>query len=153
MWGRVHAGAASNAIPEYGECQGTVRSLDAVVWHDAPALITRLVHSVVEPYGVTAEVQYERGVPPVVNDARAAAVLAAAGTALLGPDGVVPAEQSLGGEDFAWMLEQVPGALGRLGTTRPGEEVGDLHRPTFDAAEEAIVLGVQVLVAAALLSL
>ena len=152
VWGRISAGVAGNTIPEAGDCLGTVRCLDAEAWQEAPELITGLVHAIVEPYGVVAEIRYERGVPPVVNDADAAGLLAAAGRAALGADAVVSTEQSMGGEDFAWFLDRVPGALARLGTTAAGEEGGDLHRPTFDADERALTVGVRLFVAAALLS-
>ena len=152
VWGRISAGVAGNTIPGFGECLGTVRCLDAEAWQQAPELIEALVHAVVEPYGVAAEVRYERGVPPVVNDGDAAALLAAAGREALGDDAVVSTEQSMGGEDFAWFLDRVPGALARLGTSAGGDEVGDLHRPTFDADERALGVGVRLFVAAALLS-
>ena len=152
VWGRISAGAAGNTIPESGECLGTVRCLDAAAWQEAPELIKGLVQNIVEPYGVVADVRYQRGVPPVVNDSDAAALLAAAGREALGEDAVVSAEQSMGGEDFAWFLDRVPGALARLGTTAVGAEGGDLHRPTFDADEGALAVGVRLLVATALLS-
>ena len=101
VWGRISAGVAGNTIPGAGECLGTVRCLDAEAWQEAPELIESLVHAVVKPYGVSAQVRYERGVPPVVNDGDAAALLAAAGREALGADAVVSAEQSMGGEDFA----------------------------------------------------
>jgi amidohydrolase len=71
---------------------------------------------------------------------------------LLGPGRVVQVEQSLGGEDFAWYLEKVPGALARLGVRTPGDEAPrDLHQGSFDADERAIPTGVRLLVGAAVL--
>ncbi|RPK92756.1 putative hydrolase YxeP [Streptomyces sp. ADI98-10] len=61
-------------------------------------------------------------------------------------------EQSLGGEDFSWYLEQVPGAMARLGVRTPGDTRGlDLHRGNFDVDEEAITVGVELFTASALL--
>ena len=55
-------------------------------------------------------------------------------------------EQSLGGEDFAWMLQQVPGAMARLGVRPAGQAVApDIHQPTFDVDERCIAVGVKVL--------
>jgi metal-dependent amidase/aminoacylase/carboxypeptidase family protein len=67
---------------------------------------------------------------------------------VLGPDAVTETPQSLGGEDFAWYLHLVPGAMARLGTRAPGTLAGgDLHQPTFDIDERAIGVGVRVLAA------
>ena len=82
-------------------------------------------------YGVTAEVNHARGVPPVDNEAGCTEVLAAATLAAEGDGSVVPTAQSLGGEDFAWYLEQRPRRDGRLGTATPGDPVmHDLHQGT-----------------------
>ena len=154
VWGRVNAGGAPNVIPQHGEAEGTVRSLDAAVWEHAPDVVTHAVRTVAEPYGVTVSVNYTRGVPPVINDADAVALLARATGALFGADAIVEVEQSLGGEDFAWYLEKVPGALARLGVRRPGApDSADLHQGTFDVDEASITVGVQVLATAALLGL
>ena len=151
VWGRVAAGRAANAIPTSGEAEGTVRCLDAGAWTDAPELVEQLVHEIVAPYGVQAEVGYSRNVPPVENEATSVELLAQAVRETEGEDALVGTEQSLGGEDFAWYLRSVPGALARLGTTPsevPPEERMDLHQGRFDADERAISVGARVLVAA-----
>jgi amidohydrolase len=146
VWGRVSAGSAANAIPDEGVVEGTVRCLDTDVWRSAVVLIEDLVQSVALPYGVTAKVEYLSAVPPTVNEATSAALIGAAAAAVLGPDAVTETPQSLGGEDFAWYLHQVPGAMARLGTRVPGTlAAGDLHQPTFDIDERAIGIGVRVL--------
>jgi amidohydrolase len=89
-------------------------------------------------------------VPPTVNEPASAAMLASAAAAVLGQDAVTETAQSLGGEDFAWYLHQVPGAMARLGSRTPGaRDAGDLHQPTFDIDERAIGTGVRVLAAVA----
>ncbi|MGI8682912.1 MAG: amidohydrolase [Mycobacteriales bacterium] len=154
VWGQIAAGTAPNVIPQSGIARGTVRVLDHGVWTCAPDLLRELVEAVAAPTGVEVEISYRRGVPPVVNEEGCAALMARAAESALGPGSVVPTEQSLGGEDFAWYLETVPGALGRLGTCSPDFVVpGDLHRGTFDVDERAIGLGVRVFVATALAAL
>jgi amidohydrolase len=151
VWGHVSAGTARNAIPREGVLAGTLRMLDRTVWQEAPELVTRLVQQIVAPFGAVATVSYERGVPPVVNDVAANALLTAAVVSSLGAAAAVPTQQSLGGEDFAWYLDHVPGAMARLGVRPPGSERPmDLHQPTFDVDEGALRVGVDVLVAAAL---
>ena len=150
VWGRVSAGTAANAIPDEGVVEGTVRCLDTEAWRSAAALIEDLVQSVAQAYGVTAKVEHLTAVPPTVNEPASAAMIAAAAAAVLGKDAVQDTPQSLGGEDFAWYLHQIPGAMARLGTRVPGALIaGDLHQPTFDIDERAIGAGVRVLAAVA----
>jgi amidohydrolase len=150
VWGHVSSGSAANAIPDEGVVEGTVRCLDAEVWRSALGLIEEMVQSVTAPYGVSAKVEYISAAPPTVNEAGSAALIASAVGAVLGQDMVTDTPQSLGGEDFAWYLDLVPGALARLGTRTPGALTsGDLHQPTFDIDERAIATGVRVLAAVA----
>ena len=158
VWGAINAGHAANAIPQHGEAHGTVRCMDQRAWSLAPDLLLELVDSVASVYGAKTELNYVRGVPPVVNDEhvvdlmREAAHLALAAPGAAGPDGVVPVEQSMGGEDFSWYLQRVPGAMARLGVRHPGDPTPrDLHQPTFLADEAAIAVGVRFFAHTALL--
>lgn len=150
VWGHIAAGTAANAIPREGVLRGTVRVLDQKVWAGASDLVDGLVRSLAAPFGAHVQLTYQRGVPPVVNDPSATSLLTATVTTVLGPGAAVPTQQSLGGEDFAWYLERVPGALARLGV-RPldSTEAMDLHQPSFDVDEAAIGIGVRLLAAAA----
>ncbi|MFP5253179.1 MAG: amidohydrolase [Actinomycetes bacterium] len=149
VWGMVRAGSAKNVIPASGEAAGTLRMLDAVAWADAEDLVRGLITEILAPYRVGAEVTYVRGVPPVVNEPDATAVLAGAVESVLGRHAHVPTPQSLGGEDFAWYLESVPGAMGRLGTRTPGGPTHDLHQGDLVVDERATGVGAKVLAAVA----
>jgi amidohydrolase len=153
VWGLVRAGSAKNVIPAAGEVAGTLRMLDAVAWADAEDLVRELIDQILAPYGVGAEVTYVRGVPPVVNEQGATGLLGGAVRAVLGEDGAVSTPQSLGGEDFAWYLEDVPGAMGRLGSRTPGGRTYDLHQGDLHIDERAIGVGAKVLAAAVLTTL
>jgi amidohydrolase len=154
VWGHVSAGIVHNAIPRSGVLKGTLRVLDKNAWHDAPQMVQRLVDGLVAPYGAHADVHYQRGVPPVVNDQSATTLFAAAVRGALGTSAAVPTLQSLGGEDFAWYLDHVPGAMARLGVKAPGQELPhDLHQGAFDVDEAALPVAVKVLVAVALAAL
>jgi amidohydrolase len=151
VWGAVRAGEAANAIPIEGVVRGMIRVLNRDAWRELPALVTQLVHDVVAGTGADVEVTYTRGVPPVVNDRLATAIIAGAAGAALGADRVVEAEVSMGGEDFAFYLEQVPGAMIRLGVGIPGTDMKfDIHQSAFDVDERAIGYGVRVMVQTAL---
>jgi amidohydrolase len=154
VWGRVSAGSAANAIPVDGVVEGTVRCLDDEAWHEAPDLLKALLESVASAYGVIAELHYQRNVPPTVNEPVSTAILETAAAQVLGHEAVVPSPQSLGGEDFAWYLESVPGSLARLGTRAPGSGADfDIHQAVFDVDERAIGVGVRLMAATALTAL
>ena len=154
VWGAVDAGNAANAIPASGSARGTLRMLDHDLWDAAESLVRELVTQIVRPTGAHVEVNYERGVPPVVNDLASVEVQRAAVLAALGPPALVDTRQSMGGEDFAWYLDHAPGALARLGVRRPGSTVPlDLHQSMFDIDESGLAIGVRFMVHTALIAL
>ena len=148
VWGTVEAGHAANVIPESGSVSGTLRVLDAGAWDNAGALVEELVSSAVAPYGVQMAIEHIRGVPPVVNAPEAVDLLTDAAKRV-GVD-PVPTEQSMGGEDFAWYLTKVPGAMARLGTRMPGGPTFDLHQGDLVVDEASVTHGARVLTAAVL---
>jgi amidohydrolase len=151
-WGRIESGHACNVIPQHAELSGTVRCLDLATWRQAPDLVHAAIDEIANLYRAKSEINYIRGVPPVVNDAAVTELLRDAMTVRCGTDSIEDTEQSLGGEDFSWYLEHVPGAMARLGVRRPGERtVRDLHQGDFDVDEHAITVGVELFTAVALL--
>jgi amidohydrolase len=127
--------------------------LDHVAWEHAEQLVRTAVEQIVAPYGVRTAVDYRRGVPPVVNQPEATAVLGAAIVRTLGEPGRVSTSQSLGGEDFAWYLGQRRGAMARLGTRTPGGPTFDLHQGNLRIDEQAVGIGARVLAEAAMVSI
>jgi amidohydrolase len=152
VFGHATAGTRYNVIPTEAMASGTLRVLDRDTWESAPKIVSQVVRDVIAPTGATLDVEYLRGRPPVVNDAKAIRVLSAATVSALGPSGIAETPQSMGGEDFSWYLEHVPGALARLGVGRTTVN-GDLHRATFDVDERSIGVGVRLLVCTALQAL
>ncbi|MFE6834594.1 amidohydrolase [Streptomyces sp. NPDC057705] len=151
-WGRITSGHACNVIPMHAELSGTVRCLDLNAWHEAPDMIHAAIDEIATMHGAKFEINHVRGVPPVVNDPVITELLREAMAARCGTESVEDTEQSLGGEDFSWYLEHVPGAMARLGVRAPGDTAKrDLHRGDFDVDEDAIAVGVEFFTAAALL--
>ncbi|MFF7294596.1 amidohydrolase [Streptomyces sp. NPDC008265] len=151
-WGRIEAGHACNVIPMQAELSGTVRCLDLNAWHEAPDMIHAAIDEIATMHGAKFEINHVRGVPPVVNDPVITELLRESMAARRGAESVEDTEQSLGGEDFSWYLEHVPGAMARLGVRTPGETAKrDLHRGDFDVDEDAIAVGVEFFTAAALI--
>ncbi|TWH04920.1 amidohydrolase [Nocardioides sp. J9] len=153
VWGVLRAGSAPNVIPDRGIASGTVRILEAGAWASCEPVVREAVLDIVRPYGITATVDYLQGVPPVVNDGVCTAMVATAADELLGPHHRTEVEQSLGGEDFGWYLEDVPGAMFRLGTRTPGGARFDLHQGDFEVDELAIGYGAKMLAGVAVVAL
>ncbi|HYY79138.1 MAG TPA: amidohydrolase [Actinomycetes bacterium] len=148
-FGAISSGTVHNAIPTTAVAKGTLRVLDRSVWGEAQKLVERVLEATMGPFPqVTYHLDYERGSPPVVNDERATALLATAARRAIGDETVFTAQQSMGGEDFSWYLEDVPGAMARLGVRIPGTDL-DLHAAQFDVDERAIAVGVRILAQAA----
>lgn len=145
VWGAVNAGQAPNAIPQHGTLAGTVRTASRDTWLTLENIVREIVVSLLAPLGVEHELRYHRGVPPVVNEETSTHIFTHAIDAL-GPDVLAETRQSGGGEDFSWYLEEVPGAMARLGVWSGRGPQLDLHQPAFDLDERALAIGVRVLV-------
>lgn len=145
VWGMLRAGLAPNVIPDRGIASGTVRILEAGAWASCEPVVREAVIDIVRPYGVTATVDYLQGVPPVVNDRLCTAMVASTADQVLGVHHRTEVEQSLGGEDFGWYLEEVPGSMFRLGTRTPGGPRYDLHQGDFQVDDLAVAHGAKMM--------
>jgi amidohydrolase len=145
VWGAVNAGVAANAIPQTGSVAGTIRTASREAWVAMEDLVGEIVSSLLAPLNVEYSVQYRRGVPPVVNEEISTRILTHA-IESVGVDVLMDTHQSGGGEDFSWYLEEVPGAMARLGVWSGRGPQLDLHQPTFDLDERALAVGVRVMV-------
>lgn len=144
----IHGGSASNIIPDTVTLAGTVRTLDLATQH----LIKRRLQEVAERtcglFGATAEFHFEDGYPPLVNDPGSVDLVAKTAAREFGEQQVRRIPPVMGGEDFAYYLEKVPGAFAFLGMGdgRPYPH----HNARFDMDERALPLGVRLMVSVAL---
>ncbi len=145
VWGAVNAGVAANAIPQTGTLAGTIRTASRETWLTMESLVQEIISSLLAPLAVDYSVNYRRGVPPVVNEELSTRIMTHAIEAL-GPNALADTHQSGGGEDFSWYLEEVPGAMARLGVWSGQGPQLDLHQPTFDLDERALAVGVRTMV-------
>ncbi|TXK13736.1 amidohydrolase [Microbacterium hatanonis] len=144
VWGQVEAGYAANVIPTAGLLRGTLRLGNRQAWNDAPDLVNELVDALLAPTGVGHELDYARGVPPVVNDAESVSIARHVADEVIGADSFVPLTQAGAGEDFAYYLDHAPGALVSLGVWDGEGEPTGVHRGTFRADDAALPVGVRV---------
>ncbi|MBA2362944.1 MAG: amidohydrolase [Chloroflexia bacterium] len=149
--GTIHGGYASNIIADRVEMEGTVRSFDDEVWRQMPYYIEQVVGGACSALGCNGNVEYTRGVPTTDNDAEMTELVREAANEVLGADHVLYPQQSTGGEDMSVFLRAVPGCFFWVGSQN-SEKGADKphHHPEFDVDEDAMPLGVKVLVASAL---
>lgn len=155
VFGSLRAGHAPNVLPSHASLDGTLRAQDWDDWQAAPDLLVKAVEQIVGDTGAEWELQHDRGVPPVVNDPEATRLIADVARSLLGANSVLDAGQSWGGDSFAWFLERVPGSYVRLGVHDPRSDgpQRDLHAGNFAVDEDAIAVGIRLLVGTALRAL
>ncbi len=134
----VESGAANNVIPQTAVLRGTVRTLSREVQDLVESRLRQVVEATASAYGATATLTYDRACPSVMNTPAASAAAAAAATAVLGEGGVQrDVEPPMGGEDFAFMLEERPGCMIGIGQ---GGAFG-LHHPSYDFNDEILPIG------------
>jgi amidohydrolase len=138
---------AFNVIPESVRLVGTVRTFRPETRSLAERRVREIATKIADALGGSAEVSYAPGYPPTVNSAREAAFAAAVGVRIFGKENVITdPEPTMGGEDFAYMLLERPGAYVFLG--QGGGPGGCfLHNPNFDFNDEVIPLGAGYLAA------
>ena len=139
--GSIHGGEAHNIIPERVTMKGTARWYRPEVGDLIESGIKRIVSGIAESFGATAEVHFRRHCPATVNDPAATALAVDAAHAVAGSEGVreMPAP-TMGGEDFAFMLEAKQGSYLMLGGGR-GPDEPLLHHPKYDFNDDILPVG------------
>jgi amidohydrolase len=132
-----HAGHARNVIPQTAELKGTVRTLSAEVRELVERRVHEVVAGVAQTTGAKIDLAYHHGYPVTVNHALQTDVATRAAREIAGDANVHEMPPLMAGEDFAYMLEQRPGALIFCGN---GDSAG-LHHPAYNFNDEAIVYG------------
>jgi amidohydrolase len=132
-----HAGNARNVIPQTAELRGTVRTLTAGMRNLVEKRVREVIAGVAQMTGTRIDLKYERGYPVVVNHASQTDFAVGVAKEVAGDANVREMAPMMGAEDFAYMLEQRPGAFIFCGN---GDSAG-LHHPAYNFNDEAIVFG------------
>lgn len=146
--GRISGGTATNIIPDRTTIEGTVRTLNPQTRTHLRESLERRVNGVAAAGGCAAEINWTDGYPPTINDAAKADYVARIAREHIGPDSFVPAARpSMGGEDFAYFLEKVPGCFFLVGVQpRDRDSYPSLHSDQFDFTDDAIAVGMRMFV-------
>lgn len=135
----IQGGSASNIIPDEVTMRGTIRTYDRGLRRRVPRQIRKLAEGVARAMGGSAEVHHTFNYPPVINDAEPCEFLRKLGIELLGRKNVHGRRAEMGGEDFAFYLEEAPGVFFWLGV---GKERGPLHASSFNFDDRALKTGI-----------
>lgn len=146
--GELHAGAAMNVIAATARLSGTVRYFNPELATTISQRLEQIIAGVCQSHGAAYELNYQHLYPPLINDkGMAQLVRSVAETVVETPAGVVPECQTMGGEDMAFFLQQVPGCYFFLGSANPQKNLAyPHHHPRFDFDETALGLGVEMFV-------
>ena len=138
---QMHSGDTWNVIPEEAVIRGTTRAFKEEVQDHMEAEIRRIANGVAKTFDVKADVHYERRYPPTINDAAETDVTAAVARKIAGDERVfLDKDPMMGAEDFAFMLNEKPGAYMWIGNG-PRDGGCMLHNPHYDFNDEVLPLG------------
>ncbi len=148
--GKIQGGSQYNVIPSEVVIEGTIRTLEEEVRQFTAKRIGEIAQATAAVFGGNVEYEMIWGAPPVINDNQMAALAAKAAKKVLGDDKVITELKApnMGGEDFAYYLEKLPGAFMFLSSSNPekGTDVSH-HNPKFDVDEDVFWEGAAVFVA------
>jgi hippurate hydrolase len=140
--GALHAGDANNVIPASARLEISLRALDPQVRGDMERQIKALIELQARSFGVRAEIDWRPGYAVLVNDPQQTARALAVARKHFPPDQVAPAPMLTGSEDFAFMLERVPGCYLFIGNGADGEPGACMvHNPAYDFNDDNIAPG------------
>lgn len=140
--GVLHAGTVHNAIAEKAVLKGTIRATDVSVRNQIIDRIRKITSSLSTLHSAEINVVFSPGYPPVINHDRECGFARSVAVELVGAENVISIPfPSLGGEDFAYYTQKIPGCFIRLGAAKKGCEHITSHSPAFDFDEEALRVG------------
>ncbi|MCM2355898.1 MAG: M20 family metallopeptidase [Arenimonas sp.] len=144
----IHAGEATNVIPDACELQGTVRTFTTEVLDMIERRMREIAEHTAAAFGCTVEFGFTRNYPPTVNSTAEAAFCREVMASIVGPENVQDQEPTMGAEDFAYMLQAKPGAYCFIGNGDGSHrEIGHgggpcvIHNPSYDFNDDLIPLG------------
>jgi amidohydrolase len=145
--GVIEGGTASNVICDKVVLKGTVRTLLKKVNEDIPKMIKKIVSGITKSAGADFELDYRRGYPVLINDPQMTELARKAISKLYSKKAVYEIKNPvMGGEDFAYYLQKVPGTFMRVGIRNPKKKaIYPWHHPKFNLDEDAIKIGTSVL--------
>ena len=152
--GRIEGGSVPNAVAETARLCGTIRTTETQIRKQIMSGITRIVDAAGMLHNADVSVDFTMGYPSVINTVEETEIARTAVKNIIGDEALVDGQfASMGGEDFSYYLEKIPGCLIRLGAQKDGLEGIPAHSSTFDFDEDALEIGAAFLAEAARLTI
>ena len=143
--GIVRGGTRFNIIPDEVYLEGTVRTYNPDVRDVIERRMGEILEGITAAGGGTYELDYERGSPATINDVALARQMAPTLQRVVGLDMMGMIDPTMGGEDFAYYANEIPGFFFRLGLVAPGTTSGGHHTPDFQADDGSIPIGMRAM--------
>lgn len=143
--GIFRGGERFNIIPGEVHLEGTVRTYNEEVRAEVERRMREILDGITRAGGGSFDLDYKKNAPATVNDAALSKTSAAFLERSVGAGNVKLVEPSMGGEDFAYFANEIPGFYFRLGIVAPGTTSGGLHTPTFRADDSAVAVGMKAM--------
>jgi hippurate hydrolase len=141
--GAIQAGTTHNVVPSTATILMTVRTLNKAVQQLIEARLREIVEGQASSFGVTAQIDYQPVTRVLMNTEKETALARQAAAAVVGAENILPLPPGMmGGEDFSWMLEKVPGCYVALGNGAEGHGSCMIHNPGYDFNDQALPIGV-----------
>lgn len=143
--GIFKSGERFNIIPASAHLEGTVRTYDAEIRDTVEKRMNEILKGITAAFGGSYELNYDRGAPATINNPELTKQMLPTLVKLLGKENVIELPPTMGGEDFSYFANDIPGFFYRLGMVKPGTTSGGHHTPTFAADNSSVPVGMRVM--------
>jgi amidohydrolase len=143
--GIFRAGQRFNIIPEEVHMEGTVRTYNEEVRDSVERRMREILQGIATAYGGAFNLDYDRGSPATINDRKLADQMVPTLVRVLGRENVIARDPTMGGEDFSYYANEIPGFFYFLGQVKPGTTSGSHHTPDFQADDSCIAVGMRTM--------
>ena len=138
---QFNSGHANNVIPDFANLAGTIRYFDKSTGEFIRKKFPKIVNDICEAFGAKAEIDYNAGYPPTINDANSAKFALETAKEIAGTQASEGQEPMMGSEDFSYFLQEKPGAYAWIGNGNSAS----LHNPSYDFNDEILPIGASFL--------
>ena len=143
--GIMRGGTRFNIIPDEMWLEGTVRTYSPDVRNTVERRMDEILAGITAAGGGSYELEYDRGTPATINDRALTERMAPTLSRVMGAENVEVLDPVMGGEDFAYFANEIPGFFFRLGMVATGVESGGHHTPTFQADDASVPIGMRAM--------